>query len=219
VTQVRILVADDHDLIRRGVRTLAATQRGWRVVGEAVNGLEAVEKVEELRPDLAIVDITMPDLDGLEATRRIRQRVPETRVLILSMHESEQMVEQARMAGAQGYVLKSDLSNALLKAIHEVSQGKQFFTPKASEAARRGRQNTEAEQEKIGPSKEPLTPREVEVIRLLAEGRNNKEIAAEWGISVRTVETHRAKVMLKLGLHSLTEIVRYAIRNKIVLSR
>lgn len=219
MTQVRILVADDHDLIRRGVRTLAATQRGWRVVGEAVNGLEAVEKVEELRPDLAIVDITMPDLDGLEATRRIRQRVPETRVLILSMHESEQMVEQARMAGAQGYVLKSDLSNALLKAIHEVSQGKQFFTPKASEAARRGRQNTEAEQEKIGPSKEPLTPREVEVIRLLAEGRNNKEIAAEWGISVRTVETHRAKVMLKLGLHSLTEIVRYAIRNKIVLSR
>lgn len=214
--QVRIVVADDHDLIRRGVETLAATQHGWRIVGEAVNGLEAVEKVVELRPDLAIVDITMPELDGLEATRRIRERVPETRVLILSMHESEQMVEQARMAGAQGYVLKSDLSNALLKAIEAVSRGKQFLTPKASEVARRGCQDKIVEQETMRPSKQPLTPREIEVIRLLAKGEANWEIAAEWGISVRTVETHRARVMLKLGFHSLTEIVRYAIRNKIV---
>ena len=216
MTQVRILVADDHDLIRRGVKTLAATQRGWRVVGEAVNGLEAVEKVEELRPDLAIVDITMPELDGLETTRRIREQVPETRVLILSMHESEQMVEQARMAGAQGFVFKSDLSNDFLKAVRAVSQGKPFLALKAPEVVRKGCLNTVPELEQIGHSKEPLTSREIEVIRFLAEGKGNRDIAAECGISVRTVETHRARVMLKLRFHSITEIVRFAIRNKIV---
>lgn len=186
------------------------------IVGEAVNGLEAVEKVEKLRPDLAIVDITMPELDGLEATRRIRERVPETRVLILSMHESEQMVEQALAAGAQGFVLKSDLSNAFLKAVRAVSQGKHFLAPKASDVVLNTFLKTVAERENAGDSKEALTIREIEVIRLLAEGKGNKESATELGISVRTVETHRARIMLKLGVHSITEIVLYAIRNKIV---
>ena len=214
--KLRILVADDHELVRRGVKTLVRAQRGWQLVGEAVNGRDAVEKARELKPDVAILDITMPELDGLEATRQIREAVPKTEVLILTMHESDQMVRRVLEAGARGYVLKSDLGGCLVQAVKSVSDGKRFLTPKVSEIVLEGFLKAASEPKGSKLAQGRPTPREVEIVRLLGEGRTNKEIAEALGITVRTVETHRAKIMLKLGLHSLTELVHYAIRNKIV---
>ncbi len=197
---LRILVADDHELVRRGIRGLLRARRGWTVVGEAMNGREAVEKANKLKPDVAILDISMPDLDGLQATRRIREAVPTTEVVVLTMHESDQMVRRVLDAGARGYVLKSDLATHLVKAV------------------KRGFLATGEESDPTEHSEARPTPREVEIIRLLAEGKANKEIAAKLGITIRTVETHRAKIMLKLGLHSLAELIHYAIRHKIFTS-
>jgi DNA-binding NarL/FixJ family response regulator len=211
--KLRILVADDHELVRRGIRGLLRARRGWTVVGEAVNGREAVEKANKLKPDVAILDISMPDLDGLQATQRIREAVPTTEVVILTMHESDQMVRRVLDAGALGFVLKSDLAKHLVKAVKDVSAGKQFLTPRVSDIVLKG--FLENQSDKTGHSQTRPTPREIEVIRLLAEGNANKEIALKLGITIRTVETHRAKIMLKLGLHSLTELIHYAIRHKI----
>lgn len=214
-----ILVADDHELVRRGIRGLLRAPRGWKVVGEAANGREAIEKANKLKPDIAIVDLTMPDLDGLQATRQIREESPATKVVVLTMHESDQMVRRGLDAGALGYVLKSDLATHLVKAVKDVSTGKRFLTPRVSDIVLNGflktvNQPDEKEQAQVRP-----TPREIEVIRLLAKGKANKEIAAELGITVRTVETHRAKIILKLSLHSVAELIHYAIRNKIVSER
>jgi len=214
--KLRILIADDHELVRCGIRALLRVQRGWRVVGEAADGSEAVDKATKLKPDLAILDITMPNLDGLEATRQIRAAAPNTQVLVLTMHESDQMVCRVLEAGARAYVLKSDLATFLVKAVKDVSKGRRFLTPKVSEMVldrflRTGNQPEQTERSQGCP-----TSRELEIIRLLAEGRVNKEIASALGITARTVETHRAKIMRKLGLHSITELVHYAIRNKIV---
>jgi DNA-binding NarL/FixJ family response regulator len=212
--KLRILVADDHELVRRGIRGLLRTQRSWRVVGEAANGREAVEKANKLKPDVAILDISMPDLDGLQATRQIRQAALTTEVVVLTMHESDQMVRRVLEAGALGYVLKSDLATHLVKAVKHVSAGKLFLTPRVSDIVLQGflkSQPYPTEHSQARP-----TPREVEIIRLLAEGKPNKKIAAELGITIRTVETHRAKIMLKLGLHSLTELIHYAIRHNII---
>jgi DNA-binding NarL/FixJ family response regulator len=213
--RLRILVADDHELVRRGIRGLLRARRGWTVVGEAVNGREAVEKANRLKPDVAILDISMPDLDGLQATRRIREVVPSTKVVVLTMHDSDQMVRRVLDAGALGYVLKSDLATQLVKAVKDVSAGKQFLTPRISDMVLKGFLKTGNQVDKTGRSQARPTPREIEVIRLLADGKANKEIAVELGITIRTVETHRAKIMLKLGLHSLTELIHYAIRHKI----
>jgi DNA-binding NarL/FixJ family response regulator len=213
--RLRILVADDHELVRRGIRALLRVRRGWTVVGEAMNGREAVEKANRLKPDVAILDISMPDLDGLQVTRRIREVVPTTEVVILTMHESDQMVRRVLDAGALGYVLKSDLATQLVKAVKEVSAGKQFLTPRISDIVLKGFLKTGNQVGATGYSQARPTSREIEVIRLLAEGKANKEIAVRLGITVRTVETHRAKIMLKLGLHSLTELIHYAIRHKI----
>lgn len=215
--KLRLLIADDHELVRQGIRTTLQARSGWKVVGEAVNGEEAVRKAQDLQPDLAILDITMPELDGLEATRRIQKVAPETKVLILTMHESDQMVRRVLEAGARGYVLKSDLATQLVKAVGQVAEGRVFLTPKVSEIVLQGF----LEQKKDGPlrpehdEKNP-TAREMEVIRLLAEGKSNKQISAILGIAVRTVETHRAKIMLKLKLHSIVELVHYATRRGIV---
>jgi DNA-binding NarL/FixJ family response regulator len=214
-----ILVADDHELVRRGIRGLLRAPHGWKVVGEAANGREAIEKANKLKPDVAIVDLTMPDLDGLQATRKIREESPATKVVVLTMHESDQMVRRVLDAGALGYVLKSDLATHLVKAVKDVSRGKLFLTPKVSDIVlkcflKTGNQPDAAEQSQARP-----TPREVEIIRLVAKGKANKEIAAQLGITVRTVETHRAKIMNKLGLHSVAELIHYAIRNKIVSER
>lgn len=212
--KLRILIADDHGLVRRGARSILDSQRGWQVVGEAANGPEAVQKAKELKPDVAIVDIGMPELDGVEVARQIREAVPFTKVLVLTMHESDQMVRRALDAGACGYLLKSDLTECLARAVKAVSEGKRFLTPKVSEIVLEGFLNPRGHQqgERAGTR---TTPREIEVIRLLAEGKTNKEIAAELGITVRTVETHRAKIMLKLGLHSVADIIHYALRHGI----
>jgi len=213
--KLRILVADDHELVRRGIRELLRTQRSWRVIGEAANGHEAVEKANKLKPDVAILDISMPDLDGLQAARTIREAIPTTKVVVLTMHESDHMVRRVLDAGAHGFVLKSDLAKHLVKAVKDVSTGKKFLTPRISDIVLKGFLNTSNQADTAGPSQARPTPREVEIIRLLAEGQANKAIAAKLGITIRTVETHRAKIMLKLGLHSLTELIHYAIRNKI----
>jgi DNA-binding NarL/FixJ family response regulator len=213
--KLRILIADDHELVRRGVRRILDAQRGWRVVGEAVNGREAVEKTKELKPDIAILDISMPDLDGLQATGQIRETSPDTKVVILTMHESDQMVRRVMSAGARGYALKSDLAGCLVRAVKNVAEGKRFLTPKASEVVLEGFLRIGDQPQKTERLQSQPTPREAEIIRLLAEGKTNKEISAALGITVRTVETHRAKIMLKLGLHSLTGLVHYAIRHKL----
>jgi DNA-binding NarL/FixJ family response regulator len=214
--KLRILIADDHGLVRRGAREVLHSQPGWKVVGEAANGFEAVQKAIELKPDVAVVDIGMPELDGVETVRQIRDAVPETKVLVLTMHESDQMVRRALDAGALGYLLKSDLTDCLPKAVRAIAEGKRFLTPKVSEIVLEGFLQTggqDGQRERAGAR---LTPREIEVVRLLAEGKTNKQIAAALQIAVRTVETHRAKIMFKLGFHSSNELVRYAIRSKIV---
>jgi DNA-binding NarL/FixJ family response regulator len=213
--RLRILVADDHELVRRGIRGVLRARRGWTVVGEAMNGLDAVEKANRLKPDVAILDISMPDLGGLQATRQIRESVPTTQVVVLTMHESDQMVRRVLDAGALGYVLKSDLATQLVKAVKSVSGGKLFLTPRVSDIVLRSFLTTGNQSEPTEHSQAQPTLREVEIIRFLAQGKANKEIAAELGISIRTAETHRARIMLKLGLHSLAELIHYAIRHKI----
>ena len=212
---LRILIADDHGLVRQGARTLLS-QHGWKVVGEAANGREAVEKATKLKPDVAIVDIGMPELDGVEVTRQIRKAAPDTKVLVLTMHESDQMVHRALDAGAFGYLLKSDLTDCLAKAVKAVSEGKRFLTPKVSEIVLEGFLKTGSPHQQEERAGTRTTPREIEIIRLLAEGKTNKEIAALLGITVSTVETHRSHIMLKLGLHSLAELIRYAMRHGII---
>jgi DNA-binding NarL/FixJ family response regulator len=216
VKKLRILIADDHGLVRRGARAILEAEEGWRVVGDAANGREAVQKAIELKPDVAVVDIGMPDLDGIEVARQIREAVPGTKVLVLTMHESDQMVRRALEAGAHGYVLKSDLTECLPKAVKTIAEGKRFLTSQVSEIVLDGFLKIGNQSE----GKERLpglpTPREVEIIRLLAEGKSNKEIAALLQIHVRTAETHRSRIMLKLGVHSLAELIHYAIRHEIV---
>lgn len=215
-TTLRIVVADDHELVRRGIRDLLHVQRGWKVVGEAAGGRDAVEMVKSLKPDIAILDITMPEMDGLEATRQIREAAAPARVLILTMHESDQMVRRVLEAGARGYVLKSDMAVHLVQAVKDLANGKLSLTPKVSEIVLEGflKRGVDAKQQEHASAR--LSPREREIVRLLARGRANKEIAAELGITLRTVETHRRRIMMKMGFHSLTDLIHYAIRDKIV---
>jgi DNA-binding NarL/FixJ family response regulator len=215
MTPVRILIADDYPLLRRGAKQLLETQPGWEVVGEATSGREAVEKAKRLEPDVVIIDLTMPDLNGIEATRQILNIVPETEVLVLTLHDSERMIRQALDAGARGYVLKSEAETSLIEAVDAVKQGKAFFAGEAGafllEVYRRAGLKTQQQDE----LREKITHREREIIQLVAEGRSNKEIAARLSLSLHTVVTHRSNAMRKLGLHSATELVRYAIRNNL----
>jgi DNA-binding NarL/FixJ family response regulator len=213
--KLRILVVDDHALVRRGAREVLNSQQGWRVVGEATNGLEAVEKAAALKPDVAIVDVSIPNIDGIEVTRRIRKSAPNVKVLVLTMDESDQMVRRALDAGARGYVLKSDLTDCLPKAVKAIAEGKRFLTPKVSEIVLEVFLNTKSQHQEAHRAGATLGPREIEIIRLLGEGRTNKEIAALLEIAVRTVETHRSNIMHKLGLHSVVELVRYGLRHGI----
>ena len=211
-----VLVADDHELVRSGVCALLRGCRDWKIVGEAVNGKQAVEKAKNLKPDVLIMDISMPHLDGLEATRQILHVSPQTKVLALTMHESEQMVRCVFEAGARGYVLKSDLARQLVKAVRSVSQGKVYLPPKFSNIVLEGFLRAGKHTEKIRSLRSRPTSRERAIILLLAQGKANKHIAEKLGITLRTVETHRAKIMTKLGLHSVIELVHYAIRNDII---
>jgi DNA-binding NarL/FixJ family response regulator len=216
VKKLNILIADDHGLVRRGERGVLHTRHGWRVVGEASRGREAVEKAIKLKPDVAIVDISMPELDGVEIARQIRAAVPDTKVLVLTMHESDQMVRRALDAGASGYLLKSDLTECLVKAVKAISEGKRFLTSKVSEIVLDGFLKTKGQHRQRERAGARPTQREIEIVRLLAEGNVNKEVAALLGITVRTVETHRSKIMLKLGVHSLAELIHYAMRHGII---
>jgi two-component system response regulator NreC len=213
VKKLRILIADDHALVRRGARSVLHSRHGWRVVAEAENGREAIRKAIDLKPDVAVIDIGMPDLDGIEVARQIREAVPDTKVLVLTMHESDHMVRRALDAGASGYLLKSDLTDSLRQAVKAVAEGERFLTPKVSEIVLHGFLKTKSQHQPGERAGGRTTPREIEIIRLLAGGKTNKEIAALLGIAVRTVETHRSRIMLKLGVHSLAELIHYAMRH------
>jgi DNA-binding NarL/FixJ family response regulator len=213
---MQILIADDHELVRKGLRTVLENQPGWKVCGEAVNGRQVVELARQLRPDVIVLDITMPELNGLEATRQIRKALPKAEVLILTMHESEQLMSEVLAAGARGYILKADTSRLLVSAIESLSQHQPFFTGKALEVVLGGCLKTGAATKGVDRIPALLTAREREIVQLLAEGKINKEVAVALGISVKTVDAHRANIMHKLNLHSVTDLVRYAIRNLII---
>jgi DNA-binding NarL/FixJ family response regulator len=215
--KLRILVADDHQIVRRGVAgAVQDAHPEWEVCGEASNGREAVSAAVRLKPDIVVMDISMPELNGLEATRQILKELPETQILILSVHESEQIVRDVLSSGARGYVLKSDAGTDLVSAIEALSQRKLFFTSKVSEFVLSGFLKTNAPDLQAYTANGPLSPREREVVQLIAEGHANKEVADLLHISVKTVETHRAKIMEKLDAHSVSDLVRYAIRNGLI---
>jgi DNA-binding NarL/FixJ family response regulator len=213
---VRILIADDHQVVRTGLRALLESKKGWEVCAEAANGREAVEKASQLKPDVAVLDIGMPLLNGVEATRQIRKLSPQTEILILTMHDSELLVQEVLGAGAHGYILKDDADRNLVAAVDALQRHKPYLSSRVSEAASgtAGQDGSAFGQS----SRSRLTPREREILQLLAEGKSNKEVAGFLGISVKTAETHRANIMLKLDFHSITELVRYAVRNKIIQS-
>ena len=212
--KLRILIADDHEVVRHGVRMLIEKETGWEVCGEAVDGRKAVAFAEQLTPDVVVMDMGMPGLNGLDAARQITRALPATEVLIFTGEESEQLIHEVFAAGARSYILKSDLSQHLVAAIRALGEHRHYFTSRISEvvfaryldgASGAGRDKTEG-----------LTPREREIVQLLSEGKSNKETGAVLGISIKTVETHRAATMRKLGLDSFADLVRYAIRNKII---
>jgi DNA-binding NarL/FixJ family response regulator len=207
----RILVADDHEVIRRGLRTLLESKPQWTVVAQASNGREAVEQAERHQPEVAILDISMPELSGLEAARRIRKIAPDTEVLFLTVHNSAQMLQEALDTGGRGYVLKADVGSDLLVAVEAALRHKTFISPGVS-----GVSYSTPSKEAREVRADCLTSREREVLQILAEGKSTKEVATLLNIAVKTAETHRTNIMRKLDLHSVSELVLYAIRNQIV---
>ena len=210
---VRILLADDHEVVRRGLKVLLEERLGWEICGEATTGRDAVELASQMQPDIAIVDLMMPDLNGLETTRQIRRISERTQVLIFTMHHNETIVHEVLEAGARGYLLKSDAERDIVAAVETLLRSQPYFSAQISETVlegylRSGRQAVDGNA--VLPK---LTPREREIIQLLAEGHRNKRIAQKLGISVKTVETHRTTVMRKIGVKSIVELVRYAVRN------
>ena len=214
--QLRILIADDHAVTRVGLRNLLSRRPGWTVCAEAATGREAVALAEQHRPDIAVMDIAMPELNGLEATRRIRKLFPRTEVLVLSLHYSDELVREVVDAGARAYVLKSDASKDLLRAIKSIANHQAYFTSPASEVLIKGfrGQNREANSSVSIPK--TLSSREREIVQLLAEGKSSKEVAVGLGISVKTAETHRSNILRKLGMHSVTELVRFAVKHNMI---
>jgi DNA-binding NarL/FixJ family response regulator len=210
---IQILLADDHEVVRKGLRALLESQPGWKVIAEATDGREAVEKARDMHPDVAIVDIGMPSLNGLEATRQIVKKAPRTRVLVLTMHDTNPLIQQVVKAGARGYVLKSDVASDLVSAVDALCRDQTFFTSKVSQIILDRYVGKPANPEGAPDPDSPLTPREREVVQLLAEGKSSKEVAAVLGISVKTAETHRINLMRKLDCHSVAEVVRYAVRD------
>lgn len=214
--QLSLLIADDHELVRRGIRQLLLTRRGWKVIGEATCGREAIKKIRKLKPDIAILDVGMPEMDGLEAARQLQIDAPQTKVIFLTMHDSMLMVQRALESGARGYVLKSDVTKYLVEAVQKVSEGKNFLTPQISRIVLRELNKTEIETKVANKLEAQPTRREKEVILLLAEGKTNKEVATALSITVSTVETHRSRIFFKLGVHSVAQLIHYAIRRGIV---
>ena len=212
---LRILLADDHKVVRQGTRALLSTIPEWEIVGEADNGRDAVSLTAELKPDIVILDIGMPELNGLDATRQIKKKSPETEVLIFTGQETEELVHDVFDSGARSYVMKTDAADHLIDALKALSEHKHFFTSRISEIVF-ARYIQEKGTLEGAPEKSRITDREREIVQLLAEGKSSKEIATILGISVRTVETHRAAIIKKLGLKSFSELIRYAVRNKII---
>lgn len=211
----RILVVDDHEVVRKGLISLLQSQPDWQVCGEAADGREAVEKAQQLKPDVVILDIGMPSLNGLEATRQILKTNPQARVLILTLHDSDQVVREVLNAGARGFLLKSDAARDLVAAVEALRRDKTYFTSKVAtmvlEGYLKGTPGTVAT-----TNRSRLTPREREIVQLLAEGKSTKEVAVALGLSVKTAETHRSNIMRKLQLHSVSDLVLYAVKNNIV---
>jgi DNA-binding NarL/FixJ family response regulator len=212
---LRILLADDHEMMRRGLRAILTEQPGWEICGEAVDGRQAVELARKLRPNVIVMDIAMPELNGLEATRQIRRALPRAEILVLTFDESEALVREVLAAGARGYVLKNDVSRVLVHAVESLSQHRPYFTSKVAEVLLKdfGQEKNATESKSID---DPLTAREREVVQLVAEGRSTKEVGQILHISAKTAENHRTNIMRKLKVNSATELVRYAIRNKMI---
>lgn len=221
---LRILIADDHEVARHGIRALLESHDGWDVCAEAKDGREAVEMATTVSPDLILLDIGMPNLNGLEAARQILASSPDTPILILTMHDSEQVVREVLRAGARGFLLKSDAGRDLVAAVEALQMKRTFFTTRVSQMVLEGYLDRDAidgqaedpTEKKEDPTTAILTSREREVIQLLAEGKTSKEVAVALRLSVKTAETHRTNLMRKLGLHSVADLTRYAVRNGIV---
>ncbi len=213
---LRILIADDHEVIRAAVRSLLSKREDWQICGEASNGRDALEMAKRLRPDVVLLDLSMPLLNGIEATLQIRKALPRTEVLVLTMHDTTDLAHRVIAAGARGYLLKSDASRYIEAAIEAVANHQSYFAPSITNLMLHAVTTTgeSAGEPRIGS--EPLTTREREVMQLLAEGKTNKQIATLLGLTVTTAQTHRATIMRKLHVSSIAELVRYAVRNKVI---
>jgi DNA-binding NarL/FixJ family response regulator len=204
--KLKILLVDDHALVRRGFRRMLEDESSFQVVGEASDGLEAVTRAEELRPDVVVMDCALPQINGVEATRRILAKLPDTAVLMLSMHSEDTLIRQALAAGARGYILKNAMDLDLVSAIKKVAEGKMVVDPQIKlDGSMKGERDT------------GLTPRELEILHHIVAGKSNKEIATDLKLSVNTVSVHRANIMDALGIHKTAELVVYAIRNGLVI--
>ena len=210
---VRILLADDHAVVRRGLRALLEARQDFEVCAEASNGREAVELALQHKPDVAVLDLSLTQLNGIEVTRQIRKETPETEVMIFTLHDNEAEIRDVLHAGARGYVLKSEADEQIVRAVESLSRHHAFFSDHVSETLL----DSFVEQSGPGSNGSLLTAREREVVQLIAEGNSNKKIAYLLSISVKTVETHRSASMRKLDIHSTAELVRYAVRNKLIL--
>jgi len=209
----RILIADDHEVVRRGIRALLEGHTGWEVSGEAKDGREAVQQAGELKPDLVLLDIGMPNLNGIDAARQILATCPATSILVLTMHYSPQVVQEVLAVGARGFLLKSDAGRDLVTAVEAVQHSRTFFTSQVTEIVVDGYLNPSPKEQP--PLRNRLTPRERQVVQLLAEGKTSKEVAVALNLSVKTAETHRTNIMRKLDLHSVADLTLYALRHGI----
>src|SRR5215467_2802164 len=214
--KIRVVLADDHTAVRQGLRALLTAEGDIEVIGEAENGRQAIQIVKKLLPDVAVIDIAMPVLNGLEATRQITRAVPSTKVLILSSYSDDDYVQQVTQAGAAGYLVKQTAANELLKAIREAHRGNAYFSPAIAKRLRDHCRKAFVSGQPVKRRSDYLTTREAEVLQLIAEGRANKQIAAELCISIKTVEKHRQQVMNKLGIHDVAGLTRHAISKGII---
>jgi DNA-binding NarL/FixJ family response regulator len=214
--KVRILIADDHEVVRRGLCTLLQSHEGWEICGEATDGRAVVEKAKELKPDVVIVDVGMPSLNGLAATRQLVQQDPNCKVIVLTITDSDQVIREALDAGARGFVLKSDAARDLVAAVEALQRNRMFFTPRVNDMVLAGFLDRGNGARNTPPRLPHLTPREREVIQLLAEGKSSKEVASVLNLSTKTAETHRSNIMRKLGFHSIRDLVVYAVKNNII---
>jgi DNA-binding NarL/FixJ family response regulator len=215
--KLRILLADDHEIVRQGLCSLLQKHDGWEVCGEASDGREAIEMAKQLKPDVVILDIGMPYLNGLDATRQLLQHDPQFKIIVLTITDSDQVIREALNAGARGFVLKSDAARDLVSAVEALQSNRMFFTPRVNDLVMAGfLDKGHAIPRNAPPDLPTLTAREREVTQLLAEGKSSKEVASLLHLSTKTVETHRSNIMRKLSLHSIRDLVVYAIKNSII---